>query len=268
MATTKQPRPRRPRQNRAERSEAIRQALFIAAARVVGRHGYADASIGKITAAAKVAHGTFYNYFESRQDLFEQLLPALGQLLLSHVTDEVAPVADGLAREEKRLLAWFQFLGFHPEFYRILNEGEVFVPDVYRRHVEGFGAGYLRALRRAELRGELRDFTDEELEPVAYILLAARAYLSFRYARGGEKSTVPDYVLSAYMKLLRHGLFDEVGSKRKRSGSQPSTTQLVNAAEATVSPEVGMKPPGSAPTKSPKATRPSSGNGMRRRARR
>jgi AcrR family transcriptional regulator len=213
---------RRPRKNRAERSEAIRQAIFLAAARVVGRYGYADASISKITAAAKVAHGTFYNYFESRQDLFEQLLPALGQLLLSHVTDEVAPVADGLEREETRLLAWFKFLQIHPEFYRILNEGEVFVPTAFRRHVEGFGAGYLRALRRAKLRGELHDFADEELEPIAYILLAARAYLSFRYVSGAAKATVPDHVLTAYMKLLRHGLFIEPRPHRE-NGHQASS---------------------------------------------
>ncbi|CAN0430594.1 unnamed protein product, partial [Phaeothamnion confervicola] len=31
---------RRPRKSRAERSEAIRQAIFLAAARVVGKHGY------------------------------------------------------------------------------------------------------------------------------------------------------------------------------------------------------------------------------------
>lgn len=197
------------RKNRAERSEEIRQAIFLAAARVVGRYGYADASISKITTAAKVAHGTFYNHFESRQDLFEQLLPALGQLLLSHVTSEVAPVAEGLAREEKRLLAWFEFLQIHPEFNRILNEGEVFVPAAFRRHVEAFGDGYLRALRRAKLRNELQDFADEEIEPIAYILLAARSYLSFRYGSvaNATKARVPNYVLTAYMKLLRHGLF-------------------------------------------------------------
>lgn len=200
---------RHSRKNRAERSEFIRQSIFLAAARVVGKYGYADASISKITTAAKVAHGTFYNYFESRQDLFEQLLPALGKLLLSHVTEEVAPLTGGLAREEARLLAWFHFLQVHPEFYRILNEGEVFVPTAFRQHVEGFGAGYLRALRRAKQRGELNDFDDQELEPIAYILLAARAYLTFRYASAGSKAAVPDYVQTAYMKLLRHGLFVE-----------------------------------------------------------
>lgn len=207
MDVTVTKRARRPRKKRAERSEEIRQAIFLAAARVVGRHGYAGASISKITTAAKVAHGTFYNYFESRQDLFEQLLPALGQLLLAHVTKEVAPISEGFAREEKRLEAWFDFLQIHPEFYRILNEGEVFVPAAYRRHVEGFGSGYLRSLRRAKQRGQLQDFTDEELEPIAYVLLAARAYLSFRYMSGNAKAAIPNHVITAYSKLLRRGLF-------------------------------------------------------------
>ncbi len=203
-------RARRTRKTRAETSESIRQALFLAAAVVVGKHGYANASISKITEAAEVAHGTFYNYFESRQDLFEQLLPALGEMLLTHVTGRVASHRSAPDREEARLHAWFDFLEEHPEFYRILNEGEVFVPEVFRQHVERFGSGYLRSLRRARERGELNDFSDEELEPVAYILLAARAYLTIRYGRADGKAVpVPDTVFSAYMKLLRHGLFAE-----------------------------------------------------------
>jgi len=247
------------RKNRAETSEAIRQAIFLAAARVVGRHGYADASISKITALAKVAHGTFYNYFESRQDLFEQLLPALGQLLLSHVTSEVAPVADGLAREETRLLAWFEFLQIHPEFYRILNEGEVFVPAAFRRHVEGFGSGYLRALRRAKLRGELHDFADEELEPIAYILLAARAYLSFRYA-SGAKATVPDYVITAYMKLLRHGLFVEQRQGR-RSTQEEASREVEQIQELPKRPNCAVrKAPGYPIRRTSKVKQPATGN--------
>ncbi|GGC89459.1 hypothetical protein GCM10010994_54120 [Chelatococcus reniformis] len=207
MAATAPVRARRIKKTRAETSEGIRRAIFLAAAAVVGKYGYADASISRITSVAKVAHGTFYNYFDSRQDLFEQLLPALGEILLQHVTESVAAVSDPVAREEARLNAWFEFLKIHPEFYRILNEGEVFVPEIYRQHVENFGDGFLRTLRRAKERGDLRDFTDDEIEPIAYILLAARSYLTFRYARGGSKAAVPAAVNSAYMKLLRHGLF-------------------------------------------------------------
>jgi hypothetical protein len=69
----------KPRSTRAERAERVRDALFEAAAEVVGKYGYVGASISRITAKAKVAQGTFYNYFESRQHLLDQLLPVLGE---------------------------------------------------------------------------------------------------------------------------------------------------------------------------------------------
>ncbi|MFH5926334.1 helix-turn-helix domain-containing protein [Roseomonas xinghualingensis] len=56
----------------------MRRALFDAAARVAGEFGYAEASIARSTEAAGVAQGTFYNYFASRQDFLDQLLPARG----------------------------------------------------------------------------------------------------------------------------------------------------------------------------------------------
>jgi len=43
------------KQSRAEKSEAIRQAIFFTAAKVVGEDGYADASISKITSQANVS---------------------------------------------------------------------------------------------------------------------------------------------------------------------------------------------------------------------
>jgi AcrR family transcriptional regulator len=56
----------------------VRRALLQAAAEVVGEVGYADASISSITQRCGIAQGTFYNYFKSRQDLFDQLLPDVG----------------------------------------------------------------------------------------------------------------------------------------------------------------------------------------------
>lgn len=208
-ASSSSTRARRSRPSRVEKSEAIRRALFLAAAKVVGEHGYADASIARITELAEVAHGTFYNYFASRQDLFEQLLPQLGRLLLAHVTEAVASVEDPVSREQKRLEAWFSFLIRHPEFYRILNEAEVFVPQVFQRHVEALGTGYERALKRTQDAGFLQHFAPDELEPIAYILLAARSYLTLRFSTPEDRGHVPERVLSAYQKLLTHGLFGQ-----------------------------------------------------------
>ena len=67
------------RRRRAANAESVRRDLLTAAAAIVGKHGYADASIARITKQAGIASGTFYIYFSSRQALFDQLLPDIGR---------------------------------------------------------------------------------------------------------------------------------------------------------------------------------------------
>jgi AcrR family transcriptional regulator len=81
---------RRARRTREERSEEIRQNLIQAGARTVGRYGYEKASVARITSRAKVALGTFYRHFHSRQEFFDQLLPAMGDRLMAFIQSKVA----------------------------------------------------------------------------------------------------------------------------------------------------------------------------------
>ncbi len=64
--------------NRVERNAWTKRKIFDAATKVVGKHGYAEASVARITEEAGVAQGTFYNHFENRQELLDQLLPKIG----------------------------------------------------------------------------------------------------------------------------------------------------------------------------------------------
>lgn len=217
-------RPRKARQTRAERSEATRRALFRAAAEVVGEVGYGDALVSRITARANVAQGTFYNYFESRQDLFDQLLPSLGSSMLEFIQDRVDPAATGAERETQRIAAYFQYLNDHPEFYRILYEAETLAPIAHRKHMDVVAGGYVRALKRSWERGEMPGFEERELEPIAYVLLAARGYLSMRYGAGRNGAAVPDWVVNAYSKLVDNGLFaaghPRSARNRRRNGGR------------------------------------------------
>src|SRR6201996_3680687 len=71
--------------NRVERNAWTKQKLFDAATRVVGRSGYAEASVARITGEAGVAQGTFYNHFENRQELLDQLLPKIGHDMVEFI---------------------------------------------------------------------------------------------------------------------------------------------------------------------------------------
>jgi AcrR family transcriptional regulator len=63
--------PKTPRRQRGKRTRA---ALVEAAQKVFERDGYLDARVADIAAAAGVAHGSFYTYFDSKEDVFRELV--------------------------------------------------------------------------------------------------------------------------------------------------------------------------------------------------
>lgn len=201
---------KRGKRTRVEKSEETRVALFDAAAKVVGKYGYEGASIARITARAKVAQGTFYNYFATRQDLLDQLLPVMGDLMLDYLRTHMDPDAKGWQREEERLRAYFAFLVENPWFHRLVNESETLAPKAHKAYFSKVSAGYIRSLRRAIETGEIRNFKEADLEPLSYMLMAIRTYLAQRYAYSNGSVRNPDpQVVKTYVKLVRSGMYGD-----------------------------------------------------------
>ncbi len=193
--------------SRSEKSERIRDALLHAAAGVVGEVGYADASIALITQRAGVALGTFYNYFDSRQDILDALLPSIGAHMRSHVRETARVGRDFREREELSFRSFFSFLDQTPHFFRILNEAESFAPKAHAAHIGAVARGYARFLEHARQNREITGYSSKDLEVVVYILMAARSYLALRYARSdGKPAELPEQVVRAYMKFVLFGL--------------------------------------------------------------
>jgi AcrR family transcriptional regulator len=223
--------PLRPNKRRVEKVEATRQNLFDAALKVVGESGYAGSSIAKIAARANVAQGTFYSYFVSQQDVFDQLLPYLGNRLLNEIREKLKDCKDPYEREAIGFQAYFDFLSKNPEFERILSEAAVFTPHGFKAHVKNIVDGYMRAFRHPSSRAVLPHYSERELEAVTYILLGARAYLSQRFMAGGNGARkLPNWAFTAYMKFLRYGL---TGPRRIRTaGPGVSPTESADSAGA------------------------------------
>lgn len=195
-------------ESRNERGRLIHEALFTAAAEIVGERGYEDTSITLITQRAGVAQGTFYNYFESRQDILDQLLPRLGKEMLSYVGQCSRQGKTVLEREELGFRGFYTFLKIHPHFFRILNEAPSFAPRAYQAHIELVRSGYMRFLKRAMENGEIKGFDEREIEVAAFVMMGARLYLGHYAARVGDDNDrdIPDWVTQAYCKLITHGL--------------------------------------------------------------
>lgn len=247
---------------RPDKNEATRRRLLVAALKVVGRHGYAGTSIGRITRRARVALGTFYTHFGSQQDLFDQLLPHLGEQLLAAIRRRLAGMTDTSEREAAGFDTFFEFLTEYPEFYRVLNEAEIFAPRAHAAHLENMLQGYLRAFGQASARGELTGFSEAEFEPVIYMLLGARQYLAMRYpsSAGSPPGSPPPAVREAYLKVFIGGLLS-----RDRAPGQGADAQVRAPAGAVDGAARGRNLPAAGVTRSSGLARLRfSGEGMRR----
>ena len=203
-SATKAARPKRA--TREERAESLRNKILAAAAKVVGEYGYADASIGRITDEAGIAQGTFYLYFESRQAIFDVLLPYVGADMLVYIGSKVRGAKDFMDVEERGFRAFFEYLRLNPGFFRVLNEAEVAAPVAHAMHMKLLTGRYVKSLRRSLDNGEIRHFEERELETLAYIFQSARSYLYLCHIKGKGLKKLPDWVVQAYMKIVRSGL--------------------------------------------------------------
>jgi AcrR family transcriptional regulator len=201
--------------NRVERNAWTKQKIFEAATKVVGKYGYAEASVARITEQAGVAQGTFYNHFINRQELLDQLLPKIGIDMVRFIRDRTG-TGHAARQEIERFAAFFDFIREVPEFLRILNEAEFFAPAGYAKHLDNVASAYVRILQRTREAGSIVDYSDEEFEAVVHMLMGARGYLSLRYsyAEDGGVVDVPDHVRTAYEKLITRGLVRPEGKRK------------------------------------------------------
>lgn len=208
MATTVKKKLRRP-----EKADANRKALFRAAAYVVGKHGYANASIGRITERCGLAQGTFYLYFKSRQDLFDQLLPTVGEEMLAHVGKAVRGSRDFFELESRGLSAFFAYLMKNRGFFRILYETDAVSPEATRAHYDLILEKYRAVLDRACAEHQIRPLSATESDVAIFIMMGARDYL-YRHlvlARQADDAR-QQAVVDTYIELLRNGLAPRASS--------------------------------------------------------
>ena len=84
---------------RTERGRKTLRRLREAAASEFGERGFHEAAITGITQRAGVALGTFYTYFESKEEVFRALVRDMSRATRAHVAEAVKGAPDRLAAE-------------------------------------------------------------------------------------------------------------------------------------------------------------------------
>ena len=183
----------------SSRGIETRTKLIEAAEQVFGELGYHDASIVKITEAAGVGQGTFYLYFESKKEIFDELVRDLNRRIRHAMTEASAGADSRLEAELLGFGGYFDFARQHPGLYLIIRQAAFVSPELFRYHYDRVSEPYVAALREASSRGEVGPI---DPEVTAWALMSIGEMIGMRWVVNGDGS-VPDHVEAELARIIR-----------------------------------------------------------------
>jgi len=129
-------------------ADARRAQFLDVALELFAERGYHDTSISHIIESASVARGTFYQYFKSKREIFDQLLDQL----FEEVSSSVSPIRIGTPQDiadevRANIESLCRTLQENLPMGRVILEQAVGLDEAGREQLRGF---YLRVLDRIE----------------------------------------------------------------------------------------------------------------------
>lgn len=184
------------------RGQRTREKLLQAAEIEFGDKGFHEAAISGITQRAGVALGTFYVYFESKEEIFRALVAYMSQRTRSWLAQRVADAPDRLTAERKGIEAFIEFAREHKGIYRIVSESEFVANDAFRQHYTSFAAAYQDSLDEAGKRGEIRR---GNYEVWSWAIMGMAVFLGLRFAEW-EQDMPAAKVAESIADLIANGI--------------------------------------------------------------
>ena len=192
------------------RGERTRQRLLESAERIFAELGYHDASIVKITEAAGVGQGTFYLYFASKKEVFDEVVLDLNVRVRHAMTDAAEK---GTTRAEQELLgfgAFFRFTADHPALYRIIRQAEFVSPETLVTHYDRLMRPYAAGLEQAMEAGEV---AAGDAEVLAWSLMGIGELCGMRWILWADRDELSPEMLDELGRIIARTLGSGNGSR-------------------------------------------------------
>ena len=207
--TTKQPRSGKGAQTRAR--------LLDAAKAVFEEQGFLDARISDIADRAGLSHGSFYNYFDSKEQIFREVVSSIDEALSAPMRDVILADSDASPAERLQQALRLHFASYRDEakLMGVIEHVVRYDPEVGairgQRH-EAYREQVTESIRSLQVRGLAKPGLDAELAA------AAIGGLTWRFAElwlaEGMIEADFDHTVEQVNKLLVNMLYAEPTTRR------------------------------------------------------
>jgi AcrR family transcriptional regulator len=183
-----------------------RGALLRAARRVFERKGYHNTRIADITAEAKASVGTYYTYFDSKEEVFRHLLVDIENEVYGELTTHVLHDRSPQARIRETNRLYFEAYQRNARFWAVVEESALFNEGSRRVLAERrayYRAKTARALRAWDDQGLLGPEIDLEFAATALGAMTERcACLWFIYDEPVDLERAVDQITVLWLHAL------------------------------------------------------------------
>ena len=181
------------------RGERTRRRILDAAESVFAQFGFHDASIVRITEEAGVAQGTFYIYFSSKQQVFDEVVLDLNHRVRQAMAQASEGATSRLDAERRGFAAFFAFTAEHPSLYRLIRQAEFVSPEIHHRHYERIISGYIPHLEKAMASGEV---ARSDPTVLAWALIAVGEMTGMKWILWDDRSSMPQDVFDQLVAII------------------------------------------------------------------
>jgi AcrR family transcriptional regulator len=169
-----------------------RESLLAAGRTVFERKGYFDTRVADIVSAAHVSHGTFYMYFQSKDDILRTLIDELVENLYASSRALVTPGLGPQEYLEERIRQFLAAYKKNAKMMRILEQVVTF-DEEFRAIRLGIITRFVDGITAAIEHMQQRGLSDPDLSP--------------RYAAHALGGMVGDFAFAMY--VLRQDLDED-----------------------------------------------------------
>jgi AcrR family transcriptional regulator len=187
---------------KTKRGQQRRRDLLAAAEDVFSEKGFMSASIADITRRAGTAQGTFYIYFESKEQLFREVVLELSRQIRFNAREATKGVKGRIEAEIVGLESYLRYVTRRPSIYRIVQQCSVVDPEAWRVFYSAFADAFEANFREAEQRGEV---SPGDAEVRAWVMIALATTLGEQVSVGGKAGEI-DRIMREVEALLRRGI--------------------------------------------------------------
>ncbi len=180
--------------------------ILMAALEIFGRDGFYKAKVSDIAKQADVGKGTIYEYFDSKKNLFEEMVDFCGYKGLEYLTEEINKEESAIEKLKKYILIESQVMEEYGDIIYVFIQDSNKLGDNVKSILMDYRQKKIEIMKDVLQEGiEVGAFKEISLEVTALSFMGAIHHLLFNRKIFGSPKEIED-IIQDFLEIFINGI--------------------------------------------------------------